>query len=203
MPPPELTPRVVELAAARHTPLLLALFDTASSGCHCQFWHFFGEDNDWLARCASSADNRDAFRDAATWGSDEARGIVAIEDDQAVGWLKLCPAPSLKKLASRRVYRTLAHFAAPRDDVLVVGCMLVHPRFRRQGVARDLLAGAIDAAKHLGAAAIEAFPRVAAHALRDDELLMGPRALFDDHGFVAVDGPDLYPVMRLELRTAP
>lgn len=198
----ELTRRVA-LVEARHAPLLLALFDAASSGCHCQFWHFEGDDNTWLARCAGGSDNREAFGEAAREGREEARGLVALEGGEALGWLKLCPAPALTKLASRRVYRTLEHFAAPRDDVLVVACMLVHPRARRRGVARDLLRGAIEAGKTLGAGAIEAFPRVAAHALRDDELLMGPRSLFDEHGFVPVAGPDPYPVMRLELRTAP
>jgi GNAT superfamily N-acetyltransferase len=77
--------------------------------------------------------------------------------------------------------------------------MLVHPRERRRGVGRALLAGAVTAARERGAVAVEALPRGGAGPFRDDEVWLGPRALFDELGFVAIGGPDPYPVLRLEL----
>jgi GNAT superfamily N-acetyltransferase len=185
--------------ADEHLPGLLDLFGAGSTGCYCRFWHFRGEDNDWLARCASGA-NADDFARAASEGDATAQGLVAVAGDGVVGWLKLAPAPAMTKLQTRRVYRTLPHFGADRTDVLVIGCILVRPDHRRAGVARRLLSGAIDHARERGARALEAFPRVASHALRDDELQMGPAALYASLGFEVVDGPEPYPVMRLSLR---
>ncbi len=188
----------VELAKPLHVDGLCALFASSSCGCFCRFWHFEGEDNDWLSRCAVG-DNRAEFVAAAEKHGEDVRGMVALIDDNVVGWLKLSSAPAMKKLASRRVYRTLAYFDAPRTDTAVIACVLVHPASRSRGVARALVAAAVDAARAFGASAIEAFPRVADHALREDELQMGPVAIYRSLGFVIEDGPTPYPFMRLGL----
>lgn len=180
----------VEWRSAEHDEGLLALFDAASSGCYCRFWDFDGEDNDWLARCASG-ENR------AEVGSP--RGVVALVEGEVVGWLKLAPVNAMHKLRARRVYRTLAYFAEPRADTLVIGCLLVHPGRRSCGVGRALVAGAIRLGRARGARFLEAFPRVAQHRLADHELQMGPAALYTALGFEVVDGPTPYPVMRLRL----
>ncbi len=203
MPTPVLTPRTILRAGPEHIEGLLRLFEEASSGCYCRFWHYSNDDNQWLARCAEPSENRAELVAALRDSREDGRGMVALEDARAVGWLKLSGARDLPKLASRRVYRTLPHFGRPREGALVIGCMLVHPAARRTGVGRDLLVGAVAHARETGARAIEAFPRCAAHPLRDDELLMGPLALYRSLGFVQVDGPELYPVMRLALDDAP
>jgi GNAT superfamily N-acetyltransferase len=175
---------------------LLAL---ASRGCFCRWWHFEGDDLSWQGRCNLEPEaNRVELEAALEARAPEAAGIVAI-DEQVVGWLKLSPAAQMQKLLGRRLYRSLDCFGGDRSRTLVVGCVVVHPARRRAGTARALLAGAIDHARRIGAAAIEAMPRCSPEALRDDELWMGPAILFEEQGFERVDGPDAYPVLRRRL----
>lgn len=187
--------------APEHEAGLRALLGEVSNGCYCRWWHFDGEDYDWTARCNLEPErNANAMSEALRAQSPTAAGVVALCGDEVVGWLKLAPAAAMTKLYGRRVYRTLSCFDGDRSEVLVIGCMAVAPGRRRQGVAGSMLATAIDWARSRGAAALEATPRRAQHAVRDDELWMGPPSIFDEAGFLRVDdGPEAYPVLRLTL----
>jgi GNAT superfamily N-acetyltransferase len=185
----------------RHIEGLLTLMAQSSRGCFCRWWHFEGDDYAWQERCnRAPADNRAQLEHALRERSDEALGVVAVDDDGTVcGWLKLTAAKRIPKLYGRRLYRTLPCFDGDRTGVYVVSCMLVHPDARKQGVARALAAEAVEVAKSLGARALEALPRRPLEPVRDDELWTGPAAVFIEAGFTQVDGPDPYPVLRLEL----
>lgn len=187
--------------APEHAAGLRALLGEVSNGCYCRWWHFEGEDYDWTARCNLEPErNAAAMTEALEARSATAAGLVALAEGEVIGWLKLAPAASMTKLYGRRVYRTLSCFDGDRSGVMVVGCMAVAPRHRRSGVAGALLRAAIDWARSQGATTLEATPRRAQQAVRDDELWMGPPNLFDEAGFVRVDdGPDAYPVLRLTL----
>jgi GNAT superfamily N-acetyltransferase len=170
------------------------LFDACASGCFCRYWHFEGTKNDWLARLASAPETnaaeqqgRLAEEHASAWG------LVAFEGDVAVGWLKLAWRSAVPKLRRLGVYRALDLGAD--DGVVSVACLLVRPTARRRGVARALLEGAVIAARGAGARVIEAYPHRRDEALRDEELWMGPLALFEEQGFEKVTG-DVYPVLR-------
>jgi GNAT superfamily N-acetyltransferase len=112
------------------------------------------------------------------------------------GWMKLAPRASLPKLRGRSVYRKLD--LGPDDGVLSIGCMLVRPDARGQGVARALVTAATRLARDRGASAIEAYPH-AATTLGAHEVWMGPHALFASLGFQRVAGEDAYPVLRFTL----
>ncbi|HHH29361.1 MAG TPA: N-acetyltransferase [Polyangiaceae bacterium] len=187
--------------APEHAPGLRAMLGEVSNGCYCRWWHYDGEDHDWTARCNLEPErNAEAMAEALRTKSPTGSGVVALVGDRVVGWLKLAPATAMTKLYGRRVYRALSCFDGERDGVLVVGCMAVAPDLRRRGVAGALLEAAIGWAREQGATSLEATPRRAAHAVRDDELWMGPPSIFDEAGFVRVDdGPEAYPVMRLVL----
>ena len=189
------------IAARAVTPsdaaALAQLFAAAGCSCFCRWWHFEGDDYAWQLRCAEDADaNRAELERALGDDHDEARGIVAWHGPQAVGWLKLCAPSSVAKLYGRRVYRTLGCFDGDRSRTLVIGCMLVHPAFRRRGVATKLIESALTVAIERGADTVEALPRCSPSPMRDDELWMGPAATFEALGFERVDGPDPYPVLR-------
>lgn len=194
-------PPDVTVATTVHREGLCALLSRASNGCYCGWWHHEGDDYAWQARCNLEPEqNREAFVAALEEGQSRATGVVALVGGRVVGWLKLAPAAAMGKLYGRRVYRTLSCFGGDRAGVFVVGCLLVDPDHRRRGVAHALLEGAIDLARRRGATAVEAMPRRAREAVRDDELWMGPPSIYDAAGFVRVDdGPDPYPVLRLEL----
>ena len=188
---------IIEPAAPAHARGLGELLALASRGCFCRWWHFDGDDLSWQGRCNLEPEvNRRELEEAIEARAPEAAGMIAIDEAQVVGWLKLSPALQMQKLLRRRLYRSLDCFDGDRRHTLVVGCVVVHPSRRRTGIARALLAAAVEHAQALGAQAIEALPRRSAEALRDDELWMGPVTIFEELGFERVGGPDPYPVLR-------
>jgi GNAT superfamily N-acetyltransferase len=187
----------IEPASAAHESALLALFANNGVACHCQYWHFAGDKNEWLARLAHEPDkNRDAL--CASLRDERAPGLVALAGTQAVGWLKLAPAQSLSKLYEQRVYRALPCFAGERSGVLTIGCLLVDEAFRRRGVGRALIHASVEHARARGARALEAFPRGQAD-VSAAELWTGPLSAFMSAGFRVVNDFRPYPVLRHEL----
>jgi GNAT superfamily N-acetyltransferase len=85
--------------------------------------------------------------------ADPAPGVVAYLDDEAVGWCGLWPRARMERLVRSRTIPVI-------DDVPVwsVVCFLVRVGYRRKGVARALLDGAIAFARDRGAPALEAYP---------------------------------------------
>jgi GNAT superfamily N-acetyltransferase len=189
----------VEPAEARHGDALCALFERTSTPCHCQYWHFEGDKNGWLDRLFNAPEqNRTAFRDDLA--QPEPKGLVALHDGQAIGWLKLTPAARVQKLYDQRIYKGLSVLQRERDGVLTVGCLLVDEAHRRRGVAKALVQGAVAYARTLGtsARAIEAFPR-RTERMEPAELWTGAPSLFLDAGFVVVNDFAPYPVLRFDL----
>ena len=169
------------------------LFRRASCPCHCRYWNFEGTKNDWLDRCANAEDeNAREQRALVEADAPEGRGLVALDGDLCVGWMKLGPRP--KKLRAQSAYRSLP---LEDDGVLSIGCFLVDPEHRRRGVVHALLEGAKHHARSVGARAIEGYPRKCDTPLSDDEAFMGPIDAYLAAGFQRVEGAfDAYPVFR-------
>ena len=190
-------PLRVEPAHARHADGLVALLAAECSGCFCRWWHFEGDKNAWIGRCALEPErNEAALREALAAGSDDARGVVALADDEVVGWLKLAPAASVPKLYDQKLYRGLPVLDRPTAGVLAVACVVVRADRRRQGVAHALVGGALEAARASGATSVEAFPRRSAEPVHDAELWMGPASAFVAQGFEVAHEFGPYPVLR-------
>lgn len=198
MPEPKFT---VVAAAPEHADALARLFEAEASPCYCRYWHFQGERNAWLERCAFSPERNEAeMRDALATGHPESRGLVATTSDgEVIGWMKLAPAGSMRKLYDQRLYRGLPCFEGDRSGVFTIGCFLVHPSHRRHGVARALLAKAIELAPSWGARALEAFPRRVPEGAHDADLYLGPHSIYLETGFHCVHEIGAYPVLRREL----
>ncbi|MEG3613830.1 GNAT family N-acetyltransferase [Isoptericola haloaureus] len=87
-------------------------------------------------------------------------GLLAYLDEdgtqEVVGWVGLAPRSAVPSLQRSRVL--------PRSDpetagtTWVVMCFVVRPGYRRRGVARALLHGAVDHARAHGGRVIEGFP---------------------------------------------
>jgi GNAT superfamily N-acetyltransferase len=172
------------------------LFRASNTACFCHYWHFEGTRNEWLARCALEPGTNQQ-RSEEMLAAGQFSGVVALDESRrCVGWLKLSAAEQLVKLRNQSVYRTLA---LESQDVLIVGCMLVHPEHRRRGVAMALLLGAIAEAKRLGARTVEAYPHAVSHEVHDEQAFMGRASMFESCGFKRAVGNDVYPVYRLTL----
>ncbi len=180
---------------------LAALFESADARCFCQYWHFEGDKNEWLARCfPDPIDNRVALAKQASQG--ELEGVVAVERGTIVGWAKLAFAETLPKPYGQRFYRALPCFRGDRSGVALLSCMLVHPSHRRRGVSRRLVVAAIARARAMGAHSLEVLPRRVDQHVADEELWTTPFSGLGELGFVEVDGEGPYPVMRLTLGSA-
>ncbi len=182
----------VEPLEPRHGAALAALFEREGSPCHCRYWHFKGTNKEWQARCGLEPERNRAELFSAL-GTDEASGLCAFDGALVVGWMKL--TARLPKLLERLPYREL-------DDpgpVLTIGCFLVDPSYRRQGVAARLLDAAIAFAPSRGARFLEAYPRVSEAPLHEGELWQGPHGLFLSRGFTVVRDAPQYPVLRRSL----
>jgi GNAT superfamily N-acetyltransferase len=205
-----------ERASTAHAEGLLALFESAGSGCFCNYWYFEGDKNAWLERCyLTPEDNKAAL--AARLAGPELCGIVAMrrrdhhdpeQDHRTIqGWMNVSRGACVPRLYDQRVYRRLPCFqaeAGARDHVYAIACIYVAESERGRGVARALLSAAIDVVREAGGLALEAFPRAApeeqGERLRPDEIWLGPEGLFREVGFAAVSDFRPYPVLRLHLR---
>jgi GNAT superfamily N-acetyltransferase len=194
-------PLTIEPAGPEHADRLARLFAEDASPCYCRYWHFSGDKNAWLERCANHPEQNEAeLRDALARGSDEARGVVAIAPDgRVVGWMKVAPSGVVHKLYDQRLYRGLPVLSGDRSGVFAIGCALVHPDFRRRGVSRALVAGAVRFAPAWGARALEAFPRRVPEGAHDADRWMGPEESFVANGFRVVHEIGPYPILRREL----
>lgn len=179
----------------------VALMEACGNSCFCRYWHFTGGKNDWLSVCFEHPeDNRDHQLACIAAGSDEAAGLLALDEASggaAIGWMKLAPRAVLTKLRRQGAYRRLD--LGPDEGVWSIGCFLVHPQHRRRGVARALVRAADPYVRARGGTAIEAYPHRPGYALRDEEAWMGSEAMLVQCGYVPThdDGP--YPVYRRSL----
>jgi GNAT superfamily N-acetyltransferase len=201
LPDPGPPIRVASVGAA-HLPSLQALFEAAASPCFCRYWHFAGNKNEWLERCAFRPEENAAELAAAIGARPEGgEGLVALSADSAadrvVGWMKLIARSRVPKLRGLPVYRSLD--LGEDDGVLSVGCFLVHPDARGRGVARALVLAAPSFARAWGARWIEAYPRRSTEPLHAEEAWQGPERLFVEAGFSAVHDVAPYPVYRLRV----
>ncbi|TVR50920.1 MAG: GNAT family N-acetyltransferase [Puniceicoccaceae bacterium] len=125
-------------------------------------------------------------------------GLLAYRDNQPVGWMSLGPREDFVKLRRSPVMK-------PVDETPVwsIVCFVVPSAFRHQGVARELLRGAIHYARGQGASWLEAYPVDKPERGHDDWMWLGAKSMFDKAGFdeVARRRPQR-PVMRLDLRAA-
>jgi len=185
---------IVELDAS-HAVAWTALFDACGSSCFCRYWHFAGDKNTWLARCAHEPTlNRDEQLALVSQRDDAARGLVAFDGDVCVGWLKLTPRAVLSKLRRLPVYKSLDLGAD--EGAWSVGCVLVRESHRRRGVARALVQTTPDFVRRWGGRSIEAYPRHAEGPLHDEEAWMGPERAFVESGFEPIAGEEPYRVFR-------
>ena len=117
-------------------------------GCWCQAWR--GSDSP-LGR-GDPARNR-MLAESQLAMDDVAPGLIAYLDGDPVGWCGLGPRAAMPRLVRSRTIPNI-------DDLPVwsIGCFRIRVGYRRRGVARALLAGAVDYARQMGAPAVEAYP---------------------------------------------
>lgn len=172
------------------------LFERADVPCSCQYYQFDGDHRQWQDRCANHrSSNRQALEQDLT--DNKVSAIIALLDEQVIGWARVARKAELRKLYDNRLYRSLAVLGeGEASTTFSISCFLVDPKLRRHGVARALLTACVELAKTLGASAIEAFPRGATD-VSDGEQWTGPESLYQQANFRLIHDFPPYPVYRL------
>lgn len=116
--------------------------------CFCRFYYSDCSSEEW--RSKSGADNKEEALEDIKSGN--MRGFLAFDGDKCIGW---CSANDVRKFL--RIYPYAKETLGDRKTACVI-CYVVHPEYRKQGVARLLLQSAIETFKEEGFSAVLALP---------------------------------------------
>jgi GNAT superfamily N-acetyltransferase len=144
-------------------------------GCWCMFPRLGSAEGQRLG----SAQRRNAMTKLAR--RRRAPGLLAFQDDEAVGWIAIAPRTEFRRIESSR--------ATPRvdeEDVWVIPCITVRPSARGRGIALALIRAAVKYAADQGAPAVEAYPRAGSQRTKDDNAFFGTEPLFRRAGFSVI-----------------
>ena len=108
-------------------------------------------------------------------------GVVTYLDGTPVGWCNIGPRSEITRLAKSTLM-------LPTDDLPVwsIVCVVVRSGYRRRGVTRHLIDGAVDYAASCGAPAVESHPVDPAGRMDLTMAFVGTRTMFERSGFEVV-----------------
>ena len=189
---------VVHPLTPERWPDLEAIFEargcSVARGCWCMYYRVSGKETGYT-RPGDEQRARSKAALKALAVADPPPGLIGYRGDAPVGWISLGPREHYAKLA-----RSPAMKAVDDQPVWSVVCFVVPSEFRQQGVARELLEGAVRWATKRGVRLLEAYPVDKSHAAASDAPWFGSKDMFDAAGFeeVARRKP-ARPVVRLRL----
>ena len=161
----------------------------AASRCQCQRYKLAPKESFGAVAVEERAFRLRRQTDCGHPGSGTTSGLVALADDEPVGWCAVEPRTEYAGLL--RVFRVPWE---GRDEdrgdptVWAVTCLLARKGFRRRGISRALAVGAVDFARERGARALEAYP-IATTDVITEELHVGTVPTFAAAGMVEVSRP--------------
>jgi GNAT superfamily N-acetyltransferase len=140
--------------------------------CWCLYWRLSAGE-------FSSPETARAPRMRALMDAEPAPGLLAYLAGEPVGWCNVGP-----RLAMERLVRSRTIPAVDGVPVWSVVCFVVRAGHRRQGVAEELLYGAVGYAREHGAPAIEGYPvDPGGRRINIAEAYVGTTGMFERAGF--------------------
>ena len=117
------------------------------SKCYCNDFHFLGD----VETCT-----RDISRSLIInrINENELQGYLAFKNDKAIGW---CNAND--RANYQRLLRDYDLVDNPDDKVCSIVCFLIHPDFRRQGIAQKILKKILEDYSNKDFDYFEAYPK--------------------------------------------
>lgn len=137
-------------------------------------------------------------------GSGEMEGFLAYSDadsgSEVVGWVNAQPYHKLRH-ACARLRIAAPPLPVPAHDAAAIVCFVTAPAWRRRGVARALLDGALANFTARGLVLVDAFPwNVGPDDTGATDHYHGSLAMFAAAGFLAIATHDNVTVVRRMLR---
>lgn len=145
--------------------------------CWCAYWYASAK----AFKANWGAANKPVLEDRVRDGAEP--GVLAYLDGDPAGWAGVAPRSAFDRLVRNR------QNLAPVDErpVWSLNCLVVRRAFRKQGLMRPLIRGAVDFALSRGAIAVEAYPVDTGEEKRLVwDLWLGTIAAYEDCGFVEV-----------------
>ncbi|RUM99439.1 GNAT family N-acetyltransferase [Pseudaminobacter arsenicus] len=128
-------------------------------------------------------------------------GLLAFEDDRAVGWMQIGPRADVPEWnnAGRGSAPLLAEEAAD-PAVWAISCFFIRSKARGHGLTHRLVAAGIDFARQNGALTLDACPMDLSKDSRSIGLFVGSTRVFEKAGFKrVVERKPGRPLMRLAI----
>ena len=166
---------------------------SVARGCWCMYYRVSGKGAYTRPGDTQRTRSKEALKALIT--QDPPPGLLGYLGKIPVGWISLGPRESYAKLAKSPTMK-------PVDDqpVWSVVCFVVPSEYRKQGIARELLAGAVRYAARSGVRLLEAYPVDKREPSATQAPWFGSKSMFDEAGFqeVARRKP-ARPIVRLNL----
>lgn len=130
----------------------------------------------------------------------EAHAALVMVGDEAVAWAEYGTPDELPNIHHRKQYLAEADLT---PDYRVT-CIFVDKRFRKQGLAKVALAGAIDQIASLGGGVVEGYPHeIGEKRMNNSFVYNGTRTMYEEAGFAYVRAKGLRnTVMRRTVEAA-
>ncbi len=147
----------------------------ACAGCWCMFWKLRGKAFD----AARGYETRQLHKSIVD--SKKVTGLLAYLHGEVVGWVAVEPRSAYARLAHSRTLK-------PVDDqeVWSVTCFYVAKKFRRRGIAVELLKAAVEHVREQGGRIVEGYPVDAKTDISSASIFTGTASVFQQVGFQEV-----------------
>lgn len=162
----------------------------ACGGCWCMFWKLRGKAFDE----SKGLENRQMHKSMVTSGV--ATGLLAYWQGEVVGWVAVEPRPAYEKLAHSRALKPM-----DEQEVWSITCFFVAKRFRRKGIAVELIKAAVSHVRKMGGRIVEGYPVDTMNESPAPFVFTGTASAFRKAGFreVARNAPTR-PIFRLVIQ---
>jgi ribosomal protein S18 acetylase RimI-like enzyme len=155
--------------------------NTPAYGCWCMYWRD--------RSLAHGEPKKRAMAKLVRAGREP--GLLAYEDEMAVGWVAIAPRVEYTAIVKSPQYR-------PRESgggasVWAIVCFAIDKEARGKGVASELVDAAVEYAFAHGATSVEAYPHVA-----NTGDYMGHTELYRRAGFAHVRDANKRAIVRIE-----
>jgi GNAT superfamily N-acetyltransferase len=166
--------------------ILEAFFGPSGAYSNCWCTWFRQSSEEYRKGCSEGGGpNRELLNRLTLEGA--APGLLAYEDDRPVGWVSVAPREEFGRILRSPSLRPPDPAAKSERGVWSVVCFWIPRAERGRGIARSLLAGAVEHARRGGATAIEGYPVDTAGAKKAAaSIYTGTVELFTTAGFEVI-----------------